>query len=173
MAPTPGGERCGGQRSPQHGRRYRRGYGTDFSTVGQALAAPARSAIVDALMDGSARPAGELAAIAGVGASTASEHLTVLVDTGLVREPDLGRGQAAGQGTHRPSRRPRAGLPNQPDPSRRRRPDHHGGRDRVGMELGFHLLRRAGYTEDLIGEVARVAGYVDAYKLYCDDRETV
>ncbi|MEA2221218.1 MAG: hypothetical protein QOJ35_3844, partial [Solirubrobacteraceae bacterium] len=38
-----------------------------------------------------------------------------------------------------------------------------------GMELGFHLLRRAGYDEDLIGEVARVMEYSDAYALYRDD----
>ncbi len=42
-----------------------------------------------------------------------------------------------------------------------------------GMELGFHLLRRAGYAEDLIAEVARVMEYQDAYTLYRDDRETV
>ena len=42
-----------------------------------------------------------------------------------------------------------------------------------GMELGFHLLRRAGYTENLISEVARVMEYHDAYKLYKDDLETV
>ncbi|MGH8934331.1 MAG: DJ-1/PfpI family protein [Egibacteraceae bacterium] len=41
-----------------------------------------------------------------------------------------------------------------------------------GMELGFHLLRRAGYAEDLIAEVARVMEYQDAYKLYRDDLET-
>jgi transcriptional regulator GlxA family with amidase domain len=42
-----------------------------------------------------------------------------------------------------------------------------------GMELGFHLLRRAGYPESLISEVARVMEYHDAYKLYKDDIETV
>lgn len=41
-----------------------------------------------------------------------------------------------------------------------------------GMEMGFHLLRRAGYPEDLISEVARVMEYQDAYKLYRDDVET-
>ena len=40
-----------------------------------------------------------------------------------------------------------------------------------GMELGFHLLRRAGYDEDLISEVARVMEYSDAYALYRDDIE--
>ena len=32
-----------------------------------------------------------------------------------------------------------------------------------GMEMGFHLLRRAGYDEDLIAEVARVMEYTAAY----------
>ncbi|PZS34933.1 MAG: DJ-1/PfpI family protein [Pseudonocardiales bacterium] len=41
-----------------------------------------------------------------------------------------------------------------------------------GLELGFYLLRRAGYGEDLIGEVARVMEYQEAYKLYRDDVET-
>lgn len=38
-----------------------------------------------------------------------------------------------------------------------------------GMELGFHLLRRAGYDENLIREVARVMEYQEAYALYRDD----
>ncbi|MGH3548936.1 MAG: DJ-1/PfpI family protein [Pseudonocardiaceae bacterium] len=41
-----------------------------------------------------------------------------------------------------------------------------------GTELGFHLLRRAGYAEGLIGEVARVMEYHDAYQLYRDDLES-
>ena len=41
-----------------------------------------------------------------------------------------------------------------------------------GMEMGFHLLRRAGWDEELIGEVARVMEYTAAYELYRDDRET-
>lgn len=40
-----------------------------------------------------------------------------------------------------------------------------------GMEMGFHLLRRAGYDEELIGEVARVMEYQEAYALYRDDVE--
>lgn len=42
-----------------------------------------------------------------------------------------------------------------------------------GMEMGFHLLRRAGYAEDLLSEVARVMEYSSAYQLYRDDREAV
>ena len=40
-----------------------------------------------------------------------------------------------------------------------------------GMELGFHLLRRAGYSEDLVAEVARVMEYSGAYELYRQDVE--
>lgn len=40
-----------------------------------------------------------------------------------------------------------------------------------GMEMGFHLLRRAGYGEDFIVEVARVMEYSAAYELYREDRE--
>lgn len=40
-----------------------------------------------------------------------------------------------------------------------------------GMEMGFHLLRRAGYTEEFISEVARVMEYHAAYAVYRDDLE--
>ncbi len=40
-----------------------------------------------------------------------------------------------------------------------------------GMEMGFHLLRRAGFNEELISDVARVMEYTDAYALYRDDIE--
>lgn len=41
-----------------------------------------------------------------------------------------------------------------------------------GMEMGFHLLRRAGYSEAFVGEVARVMEYQKAYELYREDVET-
>ncbi len=41
-----------------------------------------------------------------------------------------------------------------------------------GMEMGFHLLRRAGYDEDFTAEVARVMEYQQAYNLYRTDVET-
>ena len=41
-----------------------------------------------------------------------------------------------------------------------------------GMEMGFHLLRRAGYDEGFVSEVARVMEYSDAYALYRDDVES-
>jgi transcriptional regulator GlxA family with amidase domain len=40
-----------------------------------------------------------------------------------------------------------------------------------GMEMGFHLLRRAGYDEEFISEVARVMEYSQAYALYREDLE--
>jgi transcriptional regulator GlxA family with amidase domain len=40
-----------------------------------------------------------------------------------------------------------------------------------GMEMGFHLLRRAGYSEEFVAEVARVMEYQKAYELYRDDVE--
>jgi transcriptional regulator GlxA family with amidase domain len=40
-----------------------------------------------------------------------------------------------------------------------------------GMELGFHLLRRAGYDEGFISDVARVMEYHAAYELYRSDLE--
>ncbi len=38
-----------------------------------------------------------------------------------------------------------------------------------GMEMGFHLLRRAGYSESFVAEVARVMEYPAAYELYRGD----
>jgi transcriptional regulator GlxA family with amidase domain len=40
-----------------------------------------------------------------------------------------------------------------------------------GMEVGFHLLRRAGYDESFVSEVARVMEYSKAYELYKGDLE--
>lgn len=40
-----------------------------------------------------------------------------------------------------------------------------------GMEMGFYLLRRAGYAQAWIAEVARVMEYQAAYDLYRDDLE--
>ncbi len=59
--------------------------------IGRALATPARSDMINALMDGSARPASELASAAGVSPATASEHLAVLTDAGLITCTPQGR----------------------------------------------------------------------------------
>jgi transcriptional regulator GlxA family with amidase domain len=39
-----------------------------------------------------------------------------------------------------------------------------------GMEMGFHLLRRAGHDDKFIAEVARVMEYSKAWEVYKDDR---
>lgn len=46
-----------------------------------------------------------------------------------------------------------------------------GGGIASGMEVGFHLLRRAGYEESFISEVARVMEYHEAYEIYRTDIE--
>jgi DNA-binding transcriptional ArsR family regulator len=53
---------------------------TGFSRITQALSDPAREAMVSALADGRAMPAGELADIAGISPQSASAHLQKLVD---------------------------------------------------------------------------------------------
>lgn len=52
---------------------------------------PPAAPLLDLLLDGQAHSAGELAAAAGVRAPTASEHLAVLVQGGLVRARPSGR----------------------------------------------------------------------------------
>src|SRR3954468_5257371 len=63
----------------------------DLAALGAVLAEPARARILLALGDGRALPAGMLASEAGVAASTASEHLGRLVDSGLVSVHPQGR----------------------------------------------------------------------------------
>ncbi|MBE1159395.1 ArsR/SmtB family transcription factor [Dyella acidiphila] len=62
-----------------------------LAELGSLLAEPARAAILLALMDGTTRPAGELARIAGVSAATASAHLKRLLDGGLLGLHEQGR----------------------------------------------------------------------------------
>ena len=63
----------------------------DLAELGRLLSSTARAAMLQALMDGRARPAGELARCAGVTSSTASEHLTTLSSAGLVSSLNTGR----------------------------------------------------------------------------------
>jgi DNA-binding transcriptional ArsR family regulator len=51
-----------------------------FFRVAEALSDPAREAMVSALADGKAMPAGELASVAGISPQSASAHLQKLVD---------------------------------------------------------------------------------------------
>jgi DNA-binding transcriptional ArsR family regulator len=66
-------------------------HGVDISAVGALLADPARTAILVALLGGTAVPAGDLAHMAGVTPSTASIHLAKLLEVGWVAVEQRGR----------------------------------------------------------------------------------
>ena len=63
----------------------------DIAGAAALLGDRARAAMCLALLDGRYRPAGELARLAGVSASTASEHLSRLREGGLVEVSPRGR----------------------------------------------------------------------------------
>ena len=62
-----------------------------LSRIGALLADPGRAAMLWALMDGSARPAGELTMVAGLSPSAASAHLARLTEGGLLAVEVRGR----------------------------------------------------------------------------------
>lgn len=62
-----------------------------LAEIGRLLADPSRAAILLALVDGRARPAGELARLADIAPSTASAHLGHLVAGGLLQVVQQGR----------------------------------------------------------------------------------
>lgn len=63
----------------------------DISRIASLLADPARASIVWTLIDGTTRPAGELAFAANVSAQSASAHLAKLVEGGLLVSEAQGR----------------------------------------------------------------------------------
>ena len=63
----------------------------DLANLGELIADPSRVAMLLALMDGTTRPASELARTAGVTAPTASSHLARLVKGGLLVVAPIGR----------------------------------------------------------------------------------
>jgi DNA-binding transcriptional ArsR family regulator len=62
-----------------------------FSRITQALSDPAREAMVSALADGTAKPAGELASVAGISPQSASAHLQKLVEANVLSVLPQGR----------------------------------------------------------------------------------
>src|SRR5215475_15316827 len=62
-----------------------------FSRIAEALGDPAREAMVSALAQGRAMPAGELAALAGVSPQSASAHLQKLVEANVLSVWTQGR----------------------------------------------------------------------------------
>ncbi|MDA8346617.1 MAG: metalloregulator ArsR/SmtB family transcription factor [Thermaerobacter sp.] len=63
----------------------------DFSSVLSLIAEPSRVAMLVELMEGTMLPAGELARRAGITAQTASGHLSLLAQAGLVKVEAQGR----------------------------------------------------------------------------------
>lgn len=63
----------------------------NIAQVGALIGDPVRAAILGSLMDGSERPAGELASLSGVAPQTASTHLARLLDGGLLAVNRHGR----------------------------------------------------------------------------------
>jgi DNA-binding transcriptional ArsR family regulator len=63
----------------------------NIAAVAALIGDPARAAILLALADGRALPAGELAAFAGLSSSAASAHLSKLLDGGLLAVERAGR----------------------------------------------------------------------------------
>ncbi|MGE4404073.1 ArsR/SmtB family transcription factor [Pseudomonas sp.] len=66
-------------------------YTPGISQVAGLLADPGRATMIWALMDGSARPAGELALLAGLSPSSTSAHLAKLTEGGLLVLESYGR----------------------------------------------------------------------------------
>jgi len=62
-----------------------------FARIAAAIGDPTRARMLSVLLDGSALPAGEIANAANVSASTASAHLAVLAEEGLVSADTRGR----------------------------------------------------------------------------------
>jgi DNA-binding transcriptional ArsR family regulator len=65
--------------------------GPDIAAVASALASQSRAAMVNLMFDGRSHPAGDLAREARVAISTASSHLSELMNTGLVTMVRAGR----------------------------------------------------------------------------------
>jgi DNA-binding transcriptional ArsR family regulator len=66
-------------------------YAPCISQIATLLADPKRSAMIWALMDGTARPADELALLAGLSTSSAGAHLARLATGGLLKQEARGR----------------------------------------------------------------------------------
>lgn len=63
----------------------------NIAAVASLLSSPVRASMVWALIDGSRRPAGELAACADVSAQAASRHLALMLEGGLLEVQSNGR----------------------------------------------------------------------------------
>jgi DNA-binding transcriptional ArsR family regulator len=123
-----------------------------FAAIAALMADPAREAMLVALADGRALPAGELATAAGVSAQSASRHLARLVDGGVLDVWSQGRWRYYRLGSEAVARAIESlcVLAHQPARARRRPPanlcfarrcyDHLAGE--LGVAVMAMLLRR-------------------------------
>lgn len=65
--------------------------GMRLAPLGAMIGDPARAAMLWTLMDGTAKPAGELAYVAGASAQSASQHLAKMIEAGLLLQEVQGR----------------------------------------------------------------------------------
>ena len=65
--------------------------GMRLAPLGALIGDPARAAMLWTLMDGTAKPAGELAYVAGASAQSASQHLAKMIEAGLLLQEVQGR----------------------------------------------------------------------------------
>jgi DNA-binding transcriptional ArsR family regulator len=70
---------------------FRNTLNPDIATLASLIGDESRALVLQALGDGTHRPAGELARLAGVSAQTVSLHLSKLVDSGLLKVRNQGR----------------------------------------------------------------------------------
>ncbi|WP_067442087.1 ArsR/SmtB family transcription factor [Nocardioides jensenii] len=63
----------------------------NLAHIGRAIGSPARAAMIYALFDGEPHSAGQLAGAAGVSSATASQHLAILSEAGVVTVRRQGR----------------------------------------------------------------------------------
>ncbi len=150
-----------------------------FSKITQALSDPAREAMVSALADGRAMPAGELASVAGISPQSASAHLQKLVDArvlsvwaqGRFRYYRIADDEVArlieslvdlAARAERPGRR--RVLP--PEPLRQSRSCYHHLAGELGVLLSDALIRRK-----LVGIEGRTGHVTEAGLAWCLSEE--
>jgi DNA-binding transcriptional ArsR family regulator len=76
---------------PRMATTVRNALNPDIATLASLIGDESRALVLQALGDGTSRPAGELARLAGVSAQTVSLHLSKLVDNGLLKVRNQGR----------------------------------------------------------------------------------
>ena len=117
----------------------------DIASIAALLADPARATIAWTLIDGTRRPAGELAFAANISAQSASAHLAKLVDGGLLAADAQGRHRyfrIASREARAPDRR--HGLVQHGGPSKAAASARTGAGHAAAVPASAHVLRPPG-----------------------------